>query len=46
MNSKYLEVWGIAMDLKKIIEGTGRVGSIGNLHFDMLQVPLNKGNHN
>ena len=46
MNSEYLEVRGITMDLKKIIEGMGRVGSIGNLHFHMLQVPQNKGNHN
>ena len=46
MNSKYLEVRSITKDLKKIIEGTGRVGGIGNLHFSMLQVPQNKGNHN
>ena len=46
MNSKYLEVRDITMHLKEIIEGTGRVGSIDNLHFNMLQVPLNKGNHN
>ena len=39
MNSKYLEVRDIATGLKEIIEGTGRVVSVGNLHFDMLQVP-------
>ena len=27
------------MNLKKLIEETERVSSIGNLHYDMLQVP-------
>ena len=39
MNIKYLEMLDIAIGLKEIIEGTGRVGGIGNLHFNMLQVP-------
>ena len=46
MNAKYLEVRDTTMDLKMIVEGTDKTGSIGNLHFDMLQVPLNKGSHN
>ena len=39
MNNKYLEVRDIVMDLKEVIEGTDYIGSISNLHFDMLQVP-------
>ena len=46
INTKYLEVRDITMNLKEIIEGTEQTGSTGDLHFDMLQVPLNKGNHN
>ena len=38
MNSKYLEVRDTIVNLKKIIEGTGKIGGVGNLHFDMLQV--------
>ena len=43
MNNKYLEVRDTTMDLKRIIGGTD---SVGKLHFDMLEVPLNKGSHN
>ena len=39
MNNKYLEVRDIVMDLKEVIEGTDYIGSISNLHFDLLQVP-------
>ena len=45
INTKYREVWDTTMNLKEIIEGTEQTCSTGNLHFDMLQVPLNKGNH-
>ena len=43
MTNKYLEARDITVYLKGIIEGTGGVGSVGNLHFDMMQVPWNEG---
>ena len=42
MTDKNLEARDVTVRLKGIIEGTGRVDSAGDLHFDMLQVPWNK----
>ena len=39
MNAEYLEVRGITLNPKEIIEGTGKTGSTCDIHFDMLQVP-------